>query len=116
MGKTMELTKLRIAFDKILGYDNTNLNNLLWNWIKEHASQIAELESNRFEKLVMPKIAEKLILTEVGGFRDLAYINENGVRFSYETEEDGEWEEGGSYFLDINALKKLFIYSQRFMG
>jgi len=47
----MELTKLRLAFDKILGYSNTDLNNRLWNWIKEHSAEIANLESNRLEKL-----------------------------------------------------------------
>ena len=49
----MELTKLRLQFDKILGYDNTELNNHLWSWVKEHAAEI----SNPLEPLVREKFA-----------------------------------------------------------
>lgn len=42
----MKLTKLRLAFDKILGYNDTGLNHQLWSWVKEHASEIAELNNS----------------------------------------------------------------------
>ena len=48
----MKLTKIRIEFDKILGYGNPDLNNHLWNWVKQHSAEIANLESNRLKKLV----------------------------------------------------------------
>ena len=41
----MELTKLRIDFDRILGYTNADLNNRLWSWVKKHSAKIAKLEA-----------------------------------------------------------------------
>ena len=45
----MELTKLRIEFDRIIrSYIMTSdMNNHLWNWVKEHSSKISNLVENR---------------------------------------------------------------------
>ena len=59
----MELTKLRIEFDRILGYTNADLNNRLWSWVKKHSAKIAKLEAQtdkggQAENMVRQKIAE----------------------------------------------------------
>lgn len=36
----MELTKLRLEFDSILGYKNRGFNDALWGWVKRNASKI----------------------------------------------------------------------------
>lgn len=50
----MDLIKLRVAFDKILG----DRNELLWSWVKEHSAEIANLVSRPVEGVVIPKIAD----------------------------------------------------------
>ena len=45
----MELKKLRIEFDRIIRsyIMASDMNNHLWNWVKEHSSKISNLVGNR---------------------------------------------------------------------
>lgn len=46
----LELTKLRLEFDQIVGYENREFNDIFWNWVKDNSAKICEL-SMRMEKL-----------------------------------------------------------------
>jgi len=63
MPEVAELTKLRLAFDGILGYSNTGSNNHLWSWVKEHATEIANL-SGQIEPQSMPEVDEEEIFED----------------------------------------------------
>lgn len=39
----MELTKLRLEFDEIIGYNNREFNDILWAWVKRNANNISNL-------------------------------------------------------------------------
>lgn len=38
----MELTKLRLQFDEIIGYNNREFNDILWAWVKRNADKITD--------------------------------------------------------------------------
>lgn len=39
----MKLTKFRLQFDEIIGYNNREFNDILWAWVKRNASNISNL-------------------------------------------------------------------------
>ena len=47
------LTKLRLQFDEIIGYNNREFNDILWAWVKRNSTEI----SNQVQAVVLQKIA-----------------------------------------------------------
>ena len=71
----MGLTKLRIEFDRIIrSYIMTSdLNNHLWNWVKEHSSKISNLVENRVSQPSEPSFGQWIdvndrLPTETAGY------------------------------------------------
>lgn len=68
MDKRLAIYKLRIEFDRIINIYTGNsisseLNNHLWNWVKENATQIDKL--NQVQEQDGLKISQRELLAEI---------------------------------------------------
>ena len=71
----MELTKLRIEFDRIIrSYIMTSdMNNYLWNWVKEHSSKISNLVENRVRQGVSQPVLRAETSNVIGLLENCKY-------------------------------------------
>lgn len=72
----MKLTKLRLEFDEIIGYNNREFNDILWTWVKRNANNI----SNLVEAPVKPEIA--VLEKKIEGYKKIVqFIIDNHWKF-----------------------------------